>query len=1349
MEKSVFHRLSSLLWGAIVTLIVLFAIYVSVGRLLASNLGLYQEEILAEINSRVPFDIAADRVDGEWHSFNPVIVLSGLRLSVPGMGQETLELSGGRIGLDILESLRTRSLQSTRLELDGLSLTGELDEHGRFRLTGFEGGGELEDWLREFLLNIERIALSDNELQLNLPNGESRSLDLELELLREGSRRYLDATLYSARGTRIHMLGRGLGNPFRPDAFTGELYLDIGSSDLGAIGGLLTADPPPIWAEGALDLELWLNWDRGEIDVESRATGRSLRFAPRDHAWEIPLERVALQAKLVERENRWTLFAADLQLEHQGVNVVLPRLQLDMWGDAVRVRTRAVDLESLNGLVGNLELLPAGLAEVFATLQPRGSLEALQLIVTDVGAPAADWEVEANFAGVEVASWQGAPGVTSASGYLELADGGGFVVLDSRDLSLDFPTVYREPLAYDDIHGTIGIDWDEQSLRLSSGLVQARAEEGAPKVLFALNVPFDADPVGLEMDLLVGLTDSSTSRRAKYLPYILNPDLQNWLSASIGEGKVEQAGFIWRGSLQSDSDTLRTIQLFLNMADTTLDYQPDWPPLGTFDGLLLIDDTDVSVWSESAQIFGSRVEQLSAEAWMAPAGAMMLAVDARLDGPAADGLAVLNNSPLRQYVGDTFAAWQMTGDIATRLQLQLVLAGDAPPPQVEVNTRWREVDIQIEPGDLPLRGVTGEFDYHWQRGFASRDLTAELWGEPVTAQVQSGASGQGLQAVEVALATRVEMAEVQRWLDLELLGFARGRAAVDLQLRFPPGKPGQLTASSDLQGISLDLPPPWRTTAEESRPLRFEMPLGGPAMRLDFALEGGVRLLLALEQGALQGGALAFNAAPAPLEPGRFRITGHLPLLDGDGWSRFLETYFSLDLIDQPAAQSGTQALDAGVPEEQAGAAAALAAGRAGDSLPDKSVAAFPSISVEALRADKLALLDQEVQDVVLDLGQAEGQWRLELQTDWLQGALQLGSPGVASTLEVNLLDLAGFDLLDLSTDPERDPLEIPDLDVTIGELRDGDRALGRLAFELRSQGAELRADNVTGELVGLRLEPAAPARLRWQQSQPAGTQLEVSLAFDDFGETLAGLGYERVLETDQGGLDLTLHWPGAPQDFSLQDAEGSMRVNIGRGRFLEAPAGATGALKVVGILNLTSILQRLSLTHMFESGIPFDTVQGDVDFHPGIIEVAQLDVRGATSRFQFSGVSDVSTQAIDGRMVATLPVANNLPWVAALAGGLPVAAGVFVVSKLFEKQFDLLSSALYSIGGSWNDPRLEFDRIWGDGSSRSEKGEVSAGQGPVPESLQPDPGGLIVPPAGDWPPATLGTEVPAPADQP
>ena len=51
----------------------------------------------------------------------------------------------------------------------------------------------------------------------------------------------------------------------------------------------------------------------------------------------------------------------------------------------------------------------------------------------------------------------------------------------------------------------------------------------------------------------------------------------------------------------------------------------------------------------------------------------------------------------------------------------------------------------------------------------------------------------------------------------------------------------------------------------------------------------------------------------------------------------------------------------------------------------------------------------------------------------------------------------------------------------------------------------------------------------------------------------------------------------------------------------------------------------------------------------------------------------------------------------AALAGGLPVAAGVFVVSKVFEKQVNRLSSGVYTIGGNWDEPTVTFDRIFDD----------------------------------------------------
>ena len=72
-------------------------------------------------------------------------------------------------------------------------------------------------------------------------------------------------------------------------------------------------------------------------------------------------------------------------------------------------------------------------------------------------------------------------------------------------------------------------------------------------------------------------------------------------------------------------------------------------------------------------------------------------------------------------------------------------------------------------------------------------------------------------------------------------------------------------------------------------------------------------------------------------------------------------------------------------------------------------------------------------------------------------------------------------------------------------------------------------------------------------------------------------------------------------------------------------------------------------------------------------------------------------TFQIDGELVVTLPVANNLPWVAALAGGPAVAAGVFVVSKVFEKQVSRLSSAVYGVTGDIQSPEVEFRRLFDD----------------------------------------------------
>ena len=116
--------------------------------MLSSLSGAYQNEILQELNYRVPFIIDAERVSAEWHSFTPVLVLDGLRLTLPGEAERSVELSEGRIALDVAGSLLTRSLQLTRLQLKGLDLAGELGADGSLRIRGFDGGDtQLGEWL--------------------------------------------------------------------------------------------------------------------------------------------------------------------------------------------------------------------------------------------------------------------------------------------------------------------------------------------------------------------------------------------------------------------------------------------------------------------------------------------------------------------------------------------------------------------------------------------------------------------------------------------------------------------------------------------------------------------------------------------------------------------------------------------------------------------------------------------------------------------------------------------------------------------------------------------------------------------------------------------------------------------------------------------------------------------------------------------------------------------------------------------------------------------------------------------------------------------------------------------------
>ena len=1305
MERSFFHKLSSLLWRALVLLVVVLAVYVSAGRMLVANLTPWRTVILQELNARVPFTLEAHQVDGQWQSFSPVIVLTGLRLTFPGSSDAPLELSQGRIVLDVLNSLRTASLQMTQLELTELSLRGELSQGGKLQLNGFGGSddGALEE-LREFLLNVERVTLKNNLLKLTMPGGEVRELGLDLVLFRDGSRRHAQASLISTTGTHVAIIADGIGDPFRPELFAGEAYLDIHSSDMGAVREILAIPNLPVRVEGALDLKLWFEWDRGQPTVEAQLEGRDLLIAGPDSEWEVPLDSVALQARLVAQGNLWTAFASDIHVAKDDMKFTLSRMQLDAWDNVLRVRASDVRLESLSAILTRLDVMPSTLREVLATLQPRGRLSALQLGIGDTRDPSKNWELEVNFEELGVDPFKGAPGISSATGYSRLNTNSGFVQLDSQSLTLDFPTIYHQPLHFEEMYGTLYLDWGADTVRLTSGVLTTQGEEGMAKVVFDLNIPVapDADDeVGIEMDLLVGLQDAHPIHRVKYIPYGLNTGLLNWLSDSIGEGRLEQGAFLWRGSLKKDAEPRRTVQLAFNVADTQLKYHPQWPSVVVERGTVLINDSAVSVWANKARLFDSVAEDLSVETRLNALGQITLEIEANVLGDAADGLRVLNESPLADIIGPTFSAWTMAGDLETDLQIHLNLSDKSVAPQVNVKTRWRDVNLAVNPGNLPIRGVTGEFNYSTTAGFSSDGLHGELWGKPLSVLLQQHHSAElkrydpAQTVLDIAFAAQVDMKDVRNWLELSPLGFVSGQTTAEVGIQLVPGEPLMLTVDSELQGVSLDLPEPWNKRKNEARQMHLQMPLvpsGGP-MLLD--IEQQLNLTLDIADGALLSGALGFNVEPPLAEKGSIRVSGHAPLIQADQWIKFVQTYFGVGSLSFPAKPNITPASFAAAVVDSDTDVTQMPGMQFDPGHTGGSVAPI-EIVIEKVRADTLVLLEQELRDVVFSLTTSRLGSSLSLHTDWLRGDLFLAADGSSTQVDIQHMDISRFGEFDLTAGDIGTVQDFSGVDVNLLNLFQGTERVGELSFELLGEDGELVARNITGEFAHLRLRAGQSGRLVWRPGSEGFSGLKANLGFEDLGMTLEYFGYQRIVETEAGDFALNLQWPGPPQNVSMETLEGSIDVSIGPGSFPEAPSGAAGALRVVSILNLADIVQRLSLTDTFDSGIPFYSVDGEIYFHSGALEVARMDVQGGSS-FQFSGVSDLQTQSLDGELVATLPIARNLPWIAALAASLPVAAGVYLVSKIFDKQMNRLSSAVYSIDGSWSDPQVRFDRLFDD----------------------------------------------------
>ena len=1254
------------LWASALIL-VLAALYVSLGRQLAPLVAEYRLDAEDRARAALGVPLTIGRLEGRWQGFAPLLIAHDVQL---GEGGSALRLDQVRAQPDLLASLSQGRLRLATLEVEGLQFSLVQDPQGGWSVEGVprrEQAAVVDvAQLLGQLQRVGRLALLNSQVTLEPHDLPPQTLTYVNLNLRNGlTRQRLDGRLRLPDGQPLALQVRTRLEASRWREARAELYLSLPQSDWARWL------PPSLtrgWRLGQVQAggEFWLSWADGAVQ---RAVSRlhapqlSAAYAQRE---AVQVENLTLNAYYQRSEQGFELLLDDLALSRGETRWGEVQVALRYQRDSREAEERwllgadRIDLAPLAPLVAALAPLPEAATQVISQLQVHGALHNIQLDYRPHAEGARRLQFAANLERVGFAAYQPSPAVENISGSISGDLGQGELRLASEDFSLHLQTLFAKPWLYRQANARLTWQWDEQAFTLRSPYLQVVGEEGEIAGDFLIRLL--RDPAAEDyMDLRVGLRDGDARFTEKYLPIPsagLSPQLAAWLKSAIRGGVVDEGYFQYQGSLNKGAaDAARSLSLFFAVDDAELAFQPGWPALREARGEVLIEDSGVRVRLAEGRLLNTRVHAARADIAHVAAGQVSrLQLDAELDSSLVDALKILQEAPMG--TAETFAGWQGEGPLSGRLKLDLPLH-QGQSPEVVVDFATEGARLSLSNPQLELNELRGAFRYDSASGLSAPDIRARALGHALRGKaLAEGARGQARTLIEAH--GEVPLVNLSAWLGVSQPLPLSGSLPYRLRLRLD-GSDSQLRVDSNLIGLAVELPAPFGKSAAEQRYTDWRMSLGGGERRYWLDYGELASLAFAAPPGQLGEGRgelrLGDGLAALPTAQG-LRLRGRVAELDWAAWQTALQPYAELPRADA----------------QQLFKEARLTIGR------------FQGFG-------------SSLDNLAVRLERAARGWDLSLDSPLLKG--RVGLPDAAQAPIAVDLDYLRLPASEPKAEPavERpdplegvDPRQIPALDVRIAEVLQGTQPLGRWSFKARPQADGLRFSELDLNLKGLQVSGSGGWRLA---AAGASSWYQGRLQGEDLADVLLAWGYAPTASSERFHVDVDGRWPGSPAWVGLKRFSGRMDASLRKGQFAEVQASAS-ALRVFGLLNFNSIGRRLRLdfSDLLGKGLSYDRVKGVLVARDGVFVTREpITLTGPSSNLELDGTLNMLEDQIDAKLLVTLPVTNNLPLAALIVGAPAIGGALFVVDKLLGDRVARFASVQYDVEGPLQNPQISFDK--------------------------------------------------------
>ncbi|MDZ7735832.1 MAG: YhdP family protein [Gammaproteobacteria bacterium] len=1268
------RRVYNACWYLVGGFILLAAVSITIIRLLLPGIDAYREEIENLAIQYSGYPVSIDSVNAEWRGWKPHLYLEGVILHDPDNLQPIATFKSAHVSFAFFDILVHQRVVPESLTVSGanLKLIRASDGSIRFGDENIQYAQERDESqiskrLTRWLLSQPLITLNDtsilwiDELR-DQPPLQLREASLNLRTWREQIQ--IDGSASLPRG-------HGQSVDFALDA-TGDLLSGQWSGQ-----AYVTADDlePSAWPEysrwqdislaaGKTDINIWSRWEDARL-ISAEGLVSSEDTLIRGHDSNKLIRNMNAEFNLQRSKNAdWSLQILLRDLSTWSGN--WPATDIRLGGS----RDQDIDyayisyarIEDFLPLAGIYEALSGNLGENYRADSFHGVLQNFEY---RRHSNSDSWIANGRINNLELIDRHGNSTISGIGGKFISTSDRGRLVIDNTQFDIRDPAIFQLPVRDISVNGTV--DWyqnNDDSVLLRTDSLRLDTE---PHTLTLRgNIVYESESLPY-IDIIASLTDGDAEPLKRFVPAGAKDKLKRWIDRGIVSGYLEYGGMVLRGDLDDFPFKNGEGQFKINtrFSEVTMDYHEEWPPLYQIDGDVILEQDVLSVYIPSGDIFQSRIMDVYATIRDLYENDHILHIEGNARGSAKDAIKFLKNSPLeKKKTIKRLLDLGLDGDIQLALDMDIALF----PGEDNVNGNVRLLGNQIKVPrlGLDLNDTSGHIHFSGDE-IRSRELAASYYDSPVELSVSREGEAEDTPItfsmkgkVHADLLTRILKDRIPPDVfDVTTFGERLTGQSVwtaELKSNLEPDQPQDFSISSSLEGLAIDLPAPLGKQKNTSRDFLIDLelpPESEPVRTLNLSITEIVSAHFGND-----GLTIAFGSDTGASPSARqLNIIGNTEELDLDGWLAFLMEH---QLLPEKVTDKNNK---------------------------------WP-VNVD-LTAEQLEFYNQSFSSVRLTILKSLNQWEFTLAGRDIAGQITVPGDRTEQTLTADFqrLNLASVTAKDGAHQAaEIDPRDFPALNINVDQLTYDGTDFGNFTLQADKINAGLRINSISFDKPELEIQGNG----EWRSvNDEIFSQFFIELRAGSISEMLSTFGYyHEAFEGGETEINLVAAWPGNPIDFRLANMNGTLELNVVKGRFLDIEPKAG---RLFGLLSIQALPRRLSLdfSDLFNKGFAFDRIHGNFTIEDGHAYTNDLTMDGPSALVTVTGRTGLVTQNYD-QIVTVIPqISDTLPVTGALFGpiGIGIGAVIFLTGKVFEsipEQIDKMLGYQYSVQGSWDEPVIK-----------------------------------------------------------